>query len=214
MCGPHGQILQPATPPPLPEGLETRGMSYTGITRRTNPLAASPMRSAPEAKRKWHNKRKWRLAAAHRNALRGPLQAERPAVAAGVYAVPRRQREERDFAALPVVEDHLGRRVQVCVAALDQLAGALRQLRQEVLGVGPRLHLVRAALAGRRRKSQRLNAIGGFALFPGAAWLRSRGLSDRISWGPDLGFGVSGSGLGVQDFLGSRSRVWGFGLGF
>ena len=60
--------------------------------------------------------------------------------------MPRREGEEGDLALLPVEQHHARRDVEVGVAALEQLAGQLGQLGEEVFGVRPGLELVGTTL--------------------------------------------------------------------
>mmetsp|Transcript_26598 Transcript_26598/g.79031 ORF Transcript_26598/g.79031 Transcript_26598/m.79031 type:complete len:281 (+) Transcript_26598:923-1765(+) len=60
-----------------------------------------------------------------------------------VLGVARRQREKRYLAALPVIQHHARRGVEVWLAALQQLPRAARNLREEVLAICPLFELVR-----------------------------------------------------------------------
>mmetsp|Transcript_6562 Transcript_6562/g.18159 ORF Transcript_6562/g.18159 Transcript_6562/m.18159 type:complete len:283 (-) Transcript_6562:92-940(-) len=77
------------------------------------------------------------------------------------------KREERDLTPLPVVEHHLGRRVQVGVASLAQLSRAQRHLSQKVFGVFPARQLVGAAeILGLNPVDDLIDVLGGvFELF-------------------------------------------------
>ena len=79
----------------------------------------------------------------HRHGLRGRGRGGLVGQVAG------RQLEEGDLAALPVVQHHLGGRVEVGLAAAAQLAARARQLRQEVRRVRPGRQLVCAPLHSR-----------------------------------------------------------------
>eukprot|EP00955_Chlamydomonas_euryale_P084056 363918-Chlamydomonas_euryale.AAC.10 len=68
-----------------------------------------------------------------------------------VLGVARRQREKRYLAALPVIQHHARRGVEVWLAALQQLPRAARNLREEVLAICPLFELVRTPLQAQAR---------------------------------------------------------------
>ena len=52
--------------------------------------------------------------------------------------------KEGNLASNPVIEHHLGARIEIGLATTEQLAHTRRQLRQKVISIAPRLEVVRA----------------------------------------------------------------------